>query len=213
LIRRFLKNRRARIIALSAFALAAWWLIAWSAARFLIVSSDAPERADVIFVLSGAASYKERTRAAAQLFHEGRAPKIVLTNDGEQSGWSRAEKRNPLFVERAAQELERNGVPKDKIEILPTVVRHTTDEAALAHQEAEKVGWRSIIVVTSAYHTRRARLIWRDEFGDDAKIYFYAAPTGAQTPSPAMWWFHPRGWQMVAGEYMKMLFYAFGSSL
>lgn len=185
----------------------AWWLLAWGAARLLIVHADDGKQADVIFVLSGSAAYLERTHAAAEIFHAKRAPKIILTNDGERSGWESVEQRNPLFVERALAELVRAGVPKEKIEILPEPVRHTTDEAALAHAQAKKEHWRAILVVTSAYHTRRARFVWRDEFGDESKIVFYPVLTGEQTPSPAVWWFYPRGWMMVAGEYVKMMFY------
>jgi len=28
-----------------------------------------------------------------------------------------------------------------------------------------------------------------------------------QTPTPGTWWFSPRGWQTVAGEYVKMVYY------
>lgn len=203
--------RRARIAALSLVLIVAWWSVAWGAARLLIVRADDGSRADVVFILSGSAAYVERTHMAAKLFHAGRAPKIVLTNDGEQSGWSSAEGRNPLFVERAFNELKRAGVPEDRIEVLPERVRHTTDEAAHAHAQAQKENWRAIIVVTSAYHSRRARLIWREEFKDETEIFFNPVPTGEQTPSPANWWFSLRGWKMVAGEYVKMIYYALGS--
>ncbi|GAC1405926.1 MAG: hypothetical protein NVSMB56_20020 [Pyrinomonadaceae bacterium] len=203
--------RVARVAMLSAMLFVAWWLMAWGAARLLIVSADDERRADVIFVLSGSAAYVERMHAAAKLLRDGYAPKIVLTNDGERSGWSSAEQRNPLFVERAFNELKGAGVPEDRIEILPEHVRGTTDEAALAHAQAQKENWRAIVVVTSAYHSRRACWIWRNEFGDEAEIFFNPVPPGEQTPTPATWWFYPRGWKMVAGEYIKMIYYALGS--
>jgi hypothetical protein len=34
-----------------------------------------------------------------------------------------------------------------------------------------------------------------------------APPAGDESPAPAIWWTNPRGWQMVAGEYPKMLYY------
>ena len=45
--------------------------------------------------------YVERTRLAAESFVRGRAPVVLLTNDGQRGGWSKEEERNPLFVERA----------------------------------------------------------------------------------------------------------------
>ncbi len=206
--------RASRIVAISIVLVVMWWLLAYTAARFLIVRACVEKRADVIFVLSGSAAFVERTHYAAKLFRDGRAPKIVLTNDGEQSGWSNAERRNPFFVERAFDELKRAGVPEDRIEILDEPVRHTTDESALAHAQAKRENWRAIIVVTSAYHTRRADWIWhgefKDEFKNDAEIFFCPVPTGERTPTPATWWFYPRGWKMVAGEYLKMIYYALG---
>jgi hypothetical protein len=43
----------------------------------------------------------------------------------------------------------------------------------------------------------------RTELGIDAP------PPGDRTPSPALWWLHYRGWQTVAGEYVKMAVYYF----
>ena len=53
--------------------------------------------ADAIVVLSGSSTYVERAAWAAQLYREGRAPVIVLTNDGLISGWDHREDRNPYY--------------------------------------------------------------------------------------------------------------------
>jgi hypothetical protein len=31
--------------------------------------------------------------------------------------------------------------------------------------------------------------------------------TGIQTPPPATWWLHGRGWKLVLGEYLKLIYY------
>ena len=187
--------------------LLAWSGLAWVAAKALIVESELPQ-ADALVVLSGSSNYLERTRAAAGLFMAGRAPKIILTNDNESSGWSSAEQRNPLFEELAFAELVRAGVPAEKIERLKQAVTSTYDEAVLVHEHAAAQGLRSIIVVTSAYHSRRALWTWRRVFqGSGIAIGLSAAPTGGQSPNPFSWWRHPRGWAMVAGEYPKLIYY------
>ena len=30
---------------------------------------------------------------------------------------------------------------------------------------------------------------------------------GEETPAPCCWWVTARGWQMVAGEYVKLIYY------
>ena len=47
-----------------------WVLVAWLAARFLIVNTPL-NRADVIVVMSGSAVYKERTKRAAEYYSQG----------------------------------------------------------------------------------------------------------------------------------------------
>ncbi|HEV7377373.1 MAG TPA: YdcF family protein [Pyrinomonadaceae bacterium] len=187
--------------------LLAWSGLAWVAAKALIVESELPQ-ADALVVLSGSSNYRERTRAAAELFMAGRAPKIILTNDNEQGGWSSAEQRNPLFEELEFAELVRAGVPAEKIERLTQTVTSTYDEAVLVREYASTQGLRSIIVVTSPYHSRRALWTWRRVFQESGiEIGLSAAPTGEQSPSPFSWWWHPRGWSMVAGEYPKLIYY------
>ncbi|HEX6625537.1 MAG TPA: YdcF family protein [Pyrinomonadaceae bacterium] len=187
--------------------LVAWELLAWGAARALMVRADI-ERADAVVVLSGSTSYVERARWAARLFREGRAPRVVLTNDGRRGGWSQSEERNPFFVERAVEELSRAGVPRGLIEVLPETVAGTHDEAVLLREYAASKGLRSVCVVTSAYHSRRALWTLRRAFeGSAVEVGLSAPPPGGLTPSPATWWFSASGWQVVAGEYLKFIYY------
>jgi uncharacterized SAM-binding protein YcdF (DUF218 family) len=202
------RNQKARRILLIVCAsLAVWSLLAWFAAHKLIVSAELSQ-ADALLVLAGSSTYRERARRAAELFHEGRAPKIILTNDNQLSGWSNELQRNPFFFERAAAELARAGVPRDRVEILPQAVSSTHDEALLVREYAKARGLRSIMIVTSAYHSRRALWTFRRTFeGSRISLGLTAVAPGEQTPPPATWWLHPHGWDVVAGEYLKFIYY------
>jgi uncharacterized SAM-binding protein YcdF (DUF218 family) len=192
-----------------ACALLLWQLLAWSAARALIVRADL-QRADALAVLAGSSAYVERTRFAAQLYREGRAPVVLLTNDDERGGWSSAEQRNPFFVERALAELIGAGVPRERIVVLPQPVASTYDEAGALREYATANHLRALLVVTSAYHSRRALWTLRRVFaGGDVEIGLVPVAPGAQTPAPALWWLDKRGWQFVAGEYAKLVYYHF----
>lgn len=190
--------------------LALWPFVAWAAARFLIVATPVA-RADAIVVLSGSAAYVERTQKAAELYHEGYAPLIVLTDDHQQGGWSTSEQRNPFFVERARHELKRAGVPPEKIHTLPQTVSSTHNESVLLRDYAEAHQLNSLLVVTSAYHSRRALWILRRVF-DESGVEISLIPASAgdeQTFAPATWWLHWEGWAAVAGEYLKIIYYQF----
>lgn len=214
-LRQRLKALRTRRTLFVALALAAAWPpLAWGAARWLAAGAGAEStragaaRADAIVVLAGSSTYAERARKAAALFGEGRAPRIVLTNDALKGGWSEAEQRNPLFVERAAAELRRAGVPADRIEIIWRPVGSTREEAARLREYAAERNLRSLAVVTSAYHARRALWTLRQALrGSGVGVEIEAVAPGEQSPAPATWWLHGLGWRMVAGEYLKLVYY------
>jgi uncharacterized SAM-binding protein YcdF (DUF218 family) len=187
--------------------LLAWELISWTGARALITRAELP-RAETLVVLSGSTSYEERAGWAAQLFKEGRSPHIVLTNDDTRGGWSNAQQRNPYFVERSVEELRRAGVPAQSIEVLPRAVNSTYDEAVLLREYATARGVGSLLVITSGYHSRRALWTLRRVFrGSGVEVGLSAAPAGRQTPAPSTWWLSAWGWHLVAGEYLKFIYY------
>lgn len=186
-----------------------WILIAPVLASFLIVDKRL-EKADAIFVLAGAAAYVERNQKTAALYKQGVAPKIFLTNDGLRGGWNQKEQRNPYFVERARWELIAQGVPENAIEILPGTVAGTDEEAALFAKTVAEKNLKSVLLVTSPYHTRRVfRTFGKAASKNDLPVELGVAspPTGEQTPKPFVWWLSRRGWRDVAGEYVKILYY------
>ena len=200
-------GHRRRVLSLAALALAAWPLLAWAAAEALVERRDLAHAA-VLVVLSGSAVYKERTRWAAQLFHEGRAPRIVLTRDMQPGGWSKERQRTMLFYEREVEELERAGVPPERIEVLPQPVENTYEEAVALRDYAAGRAVRSLLVVTSPYHSRRASwTLGRVLRDSQIEVGVAAPPPGGQSPSSLTWWLRPQGWRAVALEYPKLIYY------
>ncbi len=188
-------------------ALTAWLIFAPFLAELLIVEKPL-ERADVILILAGSSVYRERTAKAAELFKQGIAAKIVLTDDGMRGGWSRSEQRNPPFVELAEKNLIAAGVPAENIEIIVPNGSGTIYEARIFRETAQKMNWKSVLLVTSAYHTRRTLWTFEKELSnDEIAVGIAAAPVGWQTPPVNYWWLTLRGWNFVAGEYVKSLYY------
>lgn len=196
--------RRLRFIAV---LLIVWVIGAWLAARFLIVNT-ALNQADAIVVLSGSSVYTERTRRAAEYYRQGLGQRILLTNDDLRGEWSSAEQRNPFFYERARTSLIDSGVPPDRVEVLGTPVTNTYDEAQALRDYALTQKLRSLLVVTSAYHSRRALWTLNRVFANTGiEIGVQSVENGEQTPRPLTWWLYPRGWKMVVGEYVKNFYY------
>jgi uncharacterized SAM-binding protein YcdF (DUF218 family) len=200
-------ERRRIVVKILLVCLLIWPLAAWLGARFLI--TEAPlEKADAIVVLGGSANYRERAREAARLLLEGRSQRILITNDNLRGPWSSVEQRNPYFYERSFDEIENAGVPANKIEVLMTPVDGTHEEAELVKQYAVDHGFKSVLVVTSAYHSRRALWTFSRVFRyTGIQIGLTPVSPGEDSPLPATWWLTGRGWKLVPTEYVKMIYY------
>lgn len=109
---------------------------------------------DAIVLLAGA--HKERVPAAAMLYRDGYAPRVILTNDGLFSSWSTQYNRNLYQIEWAEEELVKLGVPRENIIKLPYYGSATVYDALAVKRYLFKSGLKKIIIVTSDYHTRRA---------------------------------------------------------
>lgn len=184
-------------------------LLAAGAAQLLIVRAPL-SRADAIVVMSGSATFRERAQHAGALFNEGRAPRIVLTNDHLKSSWSQEEQRNPYYYERSRDELRRAGVPEAQVSVIMVPITSTYDEAIALKEYAEANHLRSLLVVTSTYHSRRVFWTFRHVFqGTGMAIGIDPAEPRIESPAVATWWAHRLGWEMVPKEYVKLLVYWF----
>src|SRR5688500_20256673 len=112
-------------------------MLAWLGARALIVSAPLAS-ADAIVVLSGSSAYPERTQKAAELYRDGRAPLVLLTEDHTRGGWASAQQRNPSFVGRATEAVMKDGVPAERKKIVPGRAAETRYETAMINERAVK---------------------------------------------------------------------------
>lgn len=124
--------------------------------RFLIVS-DPIEKGDVIVVLGGGFG-GERLEEGIRLFRKGYASKIILTGSLISRDISTAdlELRRLLDI----------GISKELV-YLNRDATSTYDNAVNAANIMKENGLKQAIVVTSLYHTRRARWIFRKIFNRD----------------------------------------------
>lgn len=71
-------------------------------------------------------------------------------------------------------------------------------------------GFHTLVLVTSAYHSRRAARIFREVFGPDTAIWVQAAPP---IPCRVCWWFQPDQAGVVVYEYYNWARYWLGLRL
>lgn len=126
----------------------------------LVLNISIPlKNAEAIILLAG--SYEERAPVAASLYHAGYGRCILLTNDGVRKGWSREHQRNVSSIELSAENLIRRGVPQPVIISLPFRKSGTVYDALVVREYIRTHNIRSVLLVTSDFHTRRSLWIFQ----------------------------------------------------
>ncbi len=188
------RSKRWGIAVLIPLALAAlswqWWLPL--PAGFL-VRGDPPVKSDGIVVLAGD-GYGYRIRAAADLAQRGYAP-IVLASG---AAWIYGVCECDLAIDYAV----RQGYPRALFEPLRNDATSTEAEALAIFREARRRGWSSILIVTSDYHTRRARLILNRLKPEDLRVTVYAAPDRFFRAD--RWWSNRESRKTLVLEWSKL---------
>jgi len=201
------RGRRLRWLVLLALAVALLLLyvsrnrVLTSAAQFLDVSEPA-QATDYVMVLGG--NVQTRPFVAAALVNAGLARKaLVATIKG--SGDDR-DGLVPSEQEMIRAVLVHEGVSPNVLLTLPNECASTFDEARALADFLETEPDSSVTVVTSSYHTRRTRSIFRKILGKrSARVRFLGAPVDGFDESN--WWQFESGFSTYLNEYVKLAFY------
>jgi uncharacterized SAM-binding protein YcdF (DUF218 family) len=161
-----------------------------------------PRPADYVIVLCG----EENTRpfVAAALVKVGLAQKVLVAH--VKASPDVEDGILPPAHEIVRRVLLRRGVAVDDIAILGSQVEHTHGEAQVLAAFLQSSPHARVTVVTSNYHTRRARWAFARVLGDRVgQVRFVSAP--AYCFRSDNWWQSEKGVRTVVGEYMKLAFY------
>lgn len=161
------------------------FLLYWS----IFTAIDPPVgKSDAIVILAG--EHRERAPAAAMLWRDGYAGRVILTNDGVFSGWSTKHNRNLYQIEWAEEELVGLGVPRERIVKLPFYGSGTIYDALSVKRYFYGHALAKVIIVTSDYHARRALSTFRTVFaGLPVRFTAYPAKSfGITTEDRAVEW-------------------------
>ncbi len=172
----------------------------------VLIVNDQPHQADIIFVLNG--DYNTRPFRASELYKQGLAPKVVIAR--AEDGAAVKLGLLPNETDISVGVMERLGVPAGKIVILPSSggVTSTFDEAVVLHSYIEATRIGKVILVTSAFHSRRAKWIFERELaGLPVSLEMVAVPYA--TFDRTDWWTNENGLITLDNEYIKLIFYYF----
>lgn len=173
------------------------------AAGHALVVDEPPRPADAIVVVAGGTPSRE-ARAAA-LFQAGGAPLVLVSRQavpGRVRTLIEMGIRPLEFQGEAVLVLEKLGVPRSAIVTLDQPVEITETELRQVVAAAKARGWRRVTLVTSAFHTRRVRLIWRREGAGAVEAGVVATPD--ECSSGDGWWRRRRCSEAVLHEYLGL---------
>jgi uncharacterized SAM-binding protein YcdF (DUF218 family) len=182
---------------LLAFSLLGGWVVKKAIVPrigYSLICSQIPRQADLILVLGGD-FFGPRVFKAADLALEGFAPIVLIS--GPPYGGVRPE------GEFAVELLTTRGYPKKLFAVFGHHARSTVEEAAALAPELRRRQVRRVILVTSAYHSRRADIVIR-LFCDNG-IQFISVPASDQVYTPEQWWDDPGSRKMFFSEWSKII--------
>lgn len=156
-------------------------------------------RVDAIVAVSGGDT-SARADEAIMLYQAGWAPKLIFSG-------AAADSSGPSNAEAMARRALNAGVPNSAI-ITEELSRTTAENALNTSKFIADQSIERIILVTSAYHQRRASLEFAAILGPSVMIVNHPVATDKQWVG-FWWWTTGRGWWLAGGELLKiMAFYS-----
>ncbi len=155
------------------------------------------KKVDAIVAVSGGDT-PARTKEAVHLFQQGWASSLIFSGAAQ-------DKSGPSNAAVMRDDAIAAGVPASAITI-EEQGETTKQNADRTQQLLEEKSIKTVILVTSAYHQRRAGL----EFSERAngKVTIVNHPVASDKQWSGWWWLTPGGWYLAVGEFIKiMMFY------
>ena len=182
------------VVALCALVYFARHPILRFAAESWVVNEPAAH-ADAILVLGDDNFYADRATHAAELFRQGVAAEVVASG--------RKLRPHAGVSELIEHDLIERGVPKENILRFAHDADGTREEALALEHLAEQHKWKTVVVVTSNYHTRRARYIFQGVFPASIVVTVSSARDGDFDPE--QWWEKRKSIKLFGRELFGMV--------
>ncbi|AKM80300.1 TPA: YdcF family protein [Candidatus Saccharibacteria bacterium] len=159
------------------------------------------KKVDAIVAVSGGDT-QARTRMAIQLYKNGWADKLVFSG-------AALDKTGPSNAEAMRRQAIAADIP-DHVIIIEETAETTKQNAENAKDVFDKNGIQSVILVTSAYHQRRAGLEFAKRASNEIKIVNH--PVKSDNQWSDLWWLTPGGWWLASSEFFKIIVFYMGGT-
>ncbi len=175
---------------------------------YLIVEHP-PQESDLIVVLAG--RNVERGLAAVDAFRRGLAPKIFMAREEPADGYELLRQRGvdyPQNVDLMIMLLEQHGISRSAFVTSDRPVVSTLDGAEYIRDLVFKRGYKSLILITSPIHSRRAWLTYKKVF-EGTNVRILVLPSSYSEFKTEDWWTQRKYLKKVIFEYQKLIYYTF----
>ena len=153
------------------------------------------EKSDTIVAISGGDT-AARTREAVRLYKDKWAPHIIFSG-------AALDPNSPSNAKAMAKAAQAQGVPASAI-ALDEEANNTRQNAAGVAKIAAQEGYKSIILVTSPYHQRRASITFKRELAADVRIINHSSYDDSWRRSH--WWATDYSRQLTLEELQKVAY-------
>jgi uncharacterized SAM-binding protein YcdF (DUF218 family) len=174
--------------------------------QYLVVQHP-PAKSDLIVCMAG--GDVERGLASADLFERGLAPRIFIAREPIPEGLETLKQKGiayPESIDLMTMIFKGLGIPESAVIRSDQPVESTFEEAERVGALLQDKKYRSLILVTSPTHSRRAWLTFRKTIPDkDFRIT--VVPTPYSKFRAEDWWKKRRYVREVIIEYQKLVYY------
>ena len=167
-------------------------LVAPNAGSFLICS-ETPQKADLILVIGGD-FYGPRVLKGADLAARGYAPLVLISGPPYEQGRPEGD--------FAVNFLTTKGYPRNLFQVFGHHATSTISEAMAVCGELHRRQVHRVLLVTSAYHSRRADIVFRLFCPG---IHFTSVPAPDANYDPSRWWADPSSRKLFFSECKKIV--------
>lgn len=179
--------------------------------RYLVVRNKL-NQSDIIIVPTGDLRY--RVPHSVEVYKQGYSNKIVFVNTISFDCEVVSSKTQEIIFGKAQlnkKEAIKLGVPEEDIIILEGNAQSTRDEAII-FRDYLKINndIESIILVTSKYHSRRAKIIFTKVLNKlNRETIIYSSPSEYDPFNEDRWWKNKNDVEAVFWEYLKIFYFYF----
>lgn len=181
------------------FLTRSWWL---AGLGYALIHDEGPAKADIAVVLAGD-SYGHRIVKAGELVRAGYVPAVLVSGPAGAYGLHESDLAIPFAV--------RQGFPAEWFIAFPNSTLSTLEEASAVLGELRRRNVQSFLLVTSNYHSARARRIFlavERASGGGPQMRTVAAPD--EFFQPDRWWQTRQGQKVAFMEWSKTVATVFG---